>query len=212
MTKAIGILGGSFDPVHNGHLRLALEVYQQLGLHKVRLIPIFSPPHRDAPLASPEQRLAMLRLSTEQTPGLVIDDCEIQRKGTSYTIDTVKLLRKNYPDQPLCLIVGMDAFQKLDTWRDWSSLLNYVHIIIVDRPGIKAEFSQAKIAELYTRHLQENNFKFNESIAGVILKLDAPLLDISSSRIRKHAHEGKSIKHLSPDNVIAYIEQENLYQ
>ena len=212
MAKPLGILGGTFDPVHFGHLRLALEVRQQLGLAEVRLIPLFQPPHRDAPVASAEQRLAMLQLAVQGTAGLAPDDSELGRKGTSYTIDTVRHLRDHHPQLPLCLIIGMDQFQKFASWRDWSSLPDYVHIILVDRPGLDTEIEQPVLADLYRSRLAEDTSIIKSTAAGAILKIKTPLLEISSTRIRDLVRAGNSIKYLLPDNVISYIEQHNLYQ
>lgn len=212
MTKAIGILGGTFDPVHFGHLRLALEVRQQLGLEQVRLVPLYQPPHRDAPIAGPKQRLRMLQLATQDTDGLVIDECELARAGTSYTIDTVKQLRGSYPGHSLCLIIGVDQFQKLGGWRDWASLTDYVHIIVVGRPGIETRFEQPEVMEYYNRRLVADTSAIMNNQSGAILKTTTPLLEISSTRIRNLVHAGNSIKYLLPDEVINYIEEQNLYQ
>lgn len=209
---AIGILGGTFDPVHFGHLRLALEVRQQLGLEQVRLIPLYQPPHRAAPVASAEQRLAMLQLAVRKTDGLVIDDCELARAGTSYTIDTVRMLRESSPQQSLCLIIGMDQFQKFDSWREWSSLPDYVHIILVDRPGMDNSIEHPALARFYRSRLTDDTSIITDKPAGAMLKVSVPLLDISSSRIRELLHAGDSTKFLLPDAVINYIEENDLYQ
>ena len=209
---AIGILGGTFDPVHNGHLRLALEVCQQLQLQEVRLIPVCFPPHRDMPVAEPAQRLRMLELSCEDSEGLIADDCEIRRGGTSYTIDTVKLLHDRLPDQPICLIIGMDAFQRINGWRNWQELLEFVHLAVVDRHGSTLEFEQQEIAEFYNRHMVEDQSALTSSRAGNIFKISVPMLEISATRIRRLITEDKSIKFLLPDAVINYIESESIYK
>ena len=213
MTKIpIGILGGTFDPVHFGHLRLAMEVRQQLGLEEVRLIPLYQPPHRDNPVASAGQRLNMLQLAAQDTDGLVVDDCELVRTGTSYTIDTVRQLHDNYPDRSHCLIIGMDQFQKLDTWREWANLTDYVHVIVVGRPGLDTRFEQPVIAKFYNQRLAGDMSELMTATAGAILKINVPLLEISSTRIRNLVRAGNSIKYLLPDAVINYIEEQNLYQ
>lgn len=212
MTRAIGILGGTFDPVHFGHLRLALEVRQHLGLDEVRLTPLSKPPHRDAPVASTEQRMRMLQLAIQDTDGLAIDDCELVRTGTTYTIDTVRLLRDRHPQQPLCLIIGVDQFQKLDTWHEWASLTDYVHIIVVDRPGLEAGVVQPALSKFYNRHMVTDTAAIINTYSGMILKINAPVLEISSTRIRSLVRNGNSIKYLLPDAVISYIEEQNLYQ
>lgn len=213
MTMPIGILGGTFDPVHFGHLRLALEVRQQLQLEMVRLVPLFLPPHREAPVATPEQRLRMLQLAVAYTDGLIVDDCELVRKGTSYTIETVRLLRGQNPDRPLCLILGTDAFQMLDTWRDWSALLDFVHLIIVERAGQGLDIRNKPVLNrLYTSHLTDDKSVLSETTAGAIIKVNAPLLEISSTGIRDLLRRGSNVKFLLPDTVITYINEASLYQ
>ena len=198
--------------MHFGHLRLALEVRQQLQLEAVRLVPLYSPPHREAPVAAAAQRLRMLQLAVADTDELVVDDCELARKGTSYTIETVRLLRVQNPDRPLCLMVGMDAFQALDTWRDWSALLDYVHLVIVDRAGQVPDIRNPALEQLYTNHRADDTAVLTEATAGAIIKVNAPLLEISSTAIRDHLRRGDSIKYLLPDAVLSYIEQESLYR
>ena len=220
MTKIpIGILGGTFDPVHFGHLRLALEVRQQLQLEAamlveaVRLVPLYLPPHREAPVAAAAQRLRMLQLAVANTGELIVDDCELARQGTSYTIDTVRSLRERLPSRSLCLIIGADAFRKLDTWRDWSALLDYVHLIVVDRAGQDLDFhNNPALEQLYTSRLTDDNAAINAATAGMIIRINAPLLEISSTVIRGRIRRGDNIKFLLPDAVITYIDQESLYR
>ncbi len=125
----IGIFGGTFDPIHLGHLRTALEVKQALQLEHVRFIPCFSPPHRAAPQADAQQRLALLRAALEQQDDFVIDTREIQRGGPSYMIDTLQSLHAEYPQQTLCLIIGMDAFYYFDTWQAYMQILDVAHVV-----------------------------------------------------------------------------------
>jgi nicotinate-nucleotide adenylyltransferase len=212
MLRPIGILGGAFDPVHCGHLRLALEVRRQLGLQEVRLIPTFIPPHREAPVAAAAQRLAMLRLAADPSAGLIADDRELARAGTSYTVDTLRGLRLDFPDHPLCLIVGMDAFLKLDAWRDWHVLPELAHIIIVERGGAPPGFMPAPLRELLEHRQTHDRAELTARNAGAILKIQAPRLEISSTYIRELVHAGGSIRCLTPDPVIAYIGQEKLYR
>jgi len=211
MSQAIGILGGTFDPVHVGHLRLALEAYRQLDLREVRLIPVYTPPHRGTPEATPAQRLTMLQLAAAQIGGLIVDDSEITRRVTSYTVDTLRNLRALYPQQPLCLIIGMDQFQILDTWRDWNSVPEYAHLIIVERPGSQAAPGPSQ-ARLLRERLIQDRAALTDATTGAILKLQAPLLEISATYIRNLVRTGASIKYLTPDPVIDYIERERLYK
>ena len=200
MLKPIGIFGGTFDPVHYGHLRLGLELLRQIDLQEIRLIPLYTPVHRAAPIASASQRLEMLQLAISDARGLMVDDRELIRRGISYSIDTVRSLREEYPQQPICLIIGMDAFRILDTWRDWSSFLKMAHLIIVDRPGPQAESLRPILAELLRSHQSQDPQSLTATTAGAIIKISAPLLEISSTYIRELIRAGDSINRLSNTN------------
>jgi len=211
MAKPLGILGGTFDPVHHGHLRLAVEVWRSCNLAEVRLIPLHTPPHRQTPNTSPGQRLQMLQLATQPSDELVVDDRELQMADVSFTVDTLRSLREEVKQQPLCLIMGMDAFQSLNTWRQWSALLDYAHIIVVRRPGVKMAIAQVDIAELYEKHLTTELSALHTQEAGKIFAVDMAELDISSTRIRERIRTKQNVHYLLPEKVITYIEQEGLY-
>ena len=129
MTQPVGILGGTFDPVHNGHLHLATTFLETLNMAELCFVPLNTPPHRTPPLASAEQRLEMLELAVENQAGLKIDDCEIRRGGISYSIDTLKHLRKILNETPICLLMGIENFNTLNHWHQWQSLLDYAKIL-----------------------------------------------------------------------------------
>ncbi|MBI2992995.1 MAG: nicotinate-nucleotide adenylyltransferase [Gammaproteobacteria bacterium] len=212
MSSPIGILGGTFDPVHHGHLRLAIECLDTLDLAEVRLIPVDTPPHREAPAASPTQRLKMVQLAVEGTNGLVADDREVRRKGVSYTVDTARSLRGEFGPRPLALVMGMDAFQLLHTWRQWTALLDYVHIIVVNRPGSPVEFENREVADLFAARSVPSFAGIAAQPSGAILKVDIPLLDISAARIRGLIGTGRDPRFLLPPPVLDYIRREGLYQ
>src|SRR5699024_2419974 len=137
MTQApVGILGGTFDPIHNGHLRLAMELVACLSLDHVRLIPNGRPPHRDAPGAAPGQRAKWIRLAVANEPRLRLDDRELLRDGPSYMVDTLGSLRAELCAQPLCLVMGRDVFAKLPEWHDWRRLFDLAHIVLINRPEV----------------------------------------------------------------------------
>jgi nicotinate-nucleotide adenylyltransferase len=209
--KPIGLLGGTFDPVHHGHLRLALECVQAVDLASVSLIPLHTPPHRDNLTASPEQRLRMLRLAAENVDSLQVDDIEIRRGGTSWSIDTVRELRKTYGSRPLCLIMGMDAFQTINTWKQWDLLLDHVHIIVTDRPDTDSDLKHEQIAGFYAAHSTNKAEDIHTLTAGKIYKIKVPLLAISSTGIRQLFGSGLNPAFLLPDNVISYIHSQNIY-
>ncbi|HLA75105.1 MAG TPA: nicotinate-nucleotide adenylyltransferase [Gammaproteobacteria bacterium] len=207
----IGILGGSFDPIHIGHLRLALELYQELGLQQVRLIPAGAPPHRGAPIASAQQRLAMVQVAIAGEAGLCADAREIERGGPSYTVDTLNSLRAELGDTPLGLIVGMDAFLGLPTWRRWRELFELAHIIVVHRPG-SAVAVTGELADLFAERHTDKPQRLAEQAAGHILTWPVSQLDISSTHIRELLKTGKSIRYLVPDAVAIMIKASRLYQ
>jgi nicotinate-nucleotide adenylyltransferase len=211
MAKPIGILGGTFDPVHHGHLRLALEVYQSCALAEVRLVPLHTPSHRQSPVTLPEQRLQMLSLAIEKVEGLVVDERELQRGDVSFTVDTLRSLRKELNQQPLCLIMGMDAFQTLHKWHEWTSLLDYAHIIVARRPGSDLKLANAEVSEFYKKNITTELSDLHTQEAGKILGISIAELDISSTRIRELISTTQDVHYLLPGNVISYIEQEDLY-
>jgi len=215
----IGILGGSFDPIHFGHLRLALELYEDLGLRQVRLIPSGLPPHRAPPFASPAQRLRMLKAALIDAPGLGIDERELARSGPSYTIDTLTSLRAELGGVPLCLILGMDAFLSLNTWRRWHEIITLAHIIVAQRPGYDARTSKhdagilpdAELASLIAECRITSPQELANKPAGCILYWPVTQLDISSAHIRALVAAGKSPRYLVPDEVADTIKSQGIY-
>ena len=207
----IGILGGTFDPVHNGHIRLAIEFYERLGLTELRLIPLRIPPHREPPLAGPEHRLKMLQLAVENISGLVVDDCEIRKDTTSYTIETVRLIKNRIGDLPACLLMGFDAFSSIHTWHRWEELLEFVHIAIADRPGNNDKVYTRELVELIKSHLTGNVADLRDSQSGKIYRLTMPMLDISATQIREIVSNNQCARGLLPGEVLEFINTNNLY-
>src|SRR6202522_2934291 len=138
MSEPIGLFGGTFDPIHYGHLRTAFELWQLLKLAQVRFLPTGNPPHREAPLASSELRLEMVRAAVAGQPGFAVDDREIRRSGVSYSVDTLTDLRREHPQRSLCLLLGMDAFLGMPTWHRWRDIFELAHVVVAHRPGWKA--------------------------------------------------------------------------
>lgn len=207
----IGILGGTFDPVHVAHLRCALEVRQALRLKEVRFVPCRQPPHRAAPGADPAQRLAMLRLALEGQPGFSIDERELRRAGPSYMVDTLASLRDELPGQALCLILGIDAFVQLPTWHRWGRLIELAHIAVMTRPGPPAEPGD-EVAALMAHHLAEDPGLLRETPAGRIVLCPVTRLEISATRIRALVAQGGDAHYLTPDRVLDYIRHTGLYR
>ena len=213
MTQPIGILGGTFDPVHNGHLHLATTFLKELDLAELRFIPLSNPAHRPAPLASSEQRLEMLKLAVENQARLKVDDCELRRDGVSYTIDTLKDLRTKFSESPLCLLMGIENFKTLNTWHQWQSLLGYAHIVIAIRPGSDDNIDNEEIKNFMNIFMTTAIDDLHQQATGCILKLDIPMLDISSTQIRNDFRSGPKSKSesLLPDKVLDFIQTHHLY-
>jgi nicotinate-nucleotide adenylyltransferase len=163
----IGIFGGTFDPIHFGHLRTAFELLEALRLSEMRFMPAGNPPHREATFASPEQRLAMVQAATQGQPGFTVDDREIRREGRSYSVDTMRTLRADFPDRSLCLVIGMDAFLGLPKWHQWRELLELAHLVVAHRPGWRAP-SMGPLGELLVDRGTGRIGDLHESRAGCI--------------------------------------------
>lgn len=207
----IGILGGTFDPIHNGHIRLALEAQQQLKLDHVRLIPVNIPPHRSLPVISPFHRRAMIEMVIDDEKKLCIDLRELENDEISYTINTLKSLRKEFIEDSLCLILGRDAFNKIDNWKDWKQLLDYAHIIVANRPGESGEVVSSDLNEWIKENQTDKITVLNEKTSGSIYFITIPMLDISSSIIRQKIATQESIEELLPPTTLTYIKENHLY-
>ena len=215
-TAPIGILGGTFDPIHNGHLRLAQEALEQCELAAVRIIPAGIPPHRTEPHADVEHRLEMTRLAVAGNAAFVLDEREIHRNGPSYTVDTLTSLRSELGgEQPLCLLMGGDAFLQLDTWHEWEQLFELAHIVVIQRNGrpLGNLIGQASVElrEAYQARLAPTPGALHEVPAGRIAAIDMPALEISATGIRNRCAQGRSLRYLVPDAVAEYIQTHHLY-
>jgi nicotinate-nucleotide adenylyltransferase len=207
----IGILGGTFNPVHYGHLRSALELRETLGLAEVRLMPAAQPPHREAPDCCASLRADLVGMAVAGEPGLSCDRRELLREGPSYTVDSLQELRAELgPDASICLIVGADALVGLDSWHRWHELIHFAHIVVLARPGWKVP-EAGRVAQWLQQHLIEAASDLRESAAGrVILQRLRPLA-ISSTEIRELIGSGRSPRYLLPDAVWERIKSAGLY-
>jgi nicotinate-nucleotide adenylyltransferase len=204
----IGVLGGTFNPIHYAHLRCAIEVRDLFGLAQVRLIPNAQPPHRQAPQVSPERRADMLDLALVGHTGLICDRRELQRPQPSFMVDTLASLRGDFPDQPLLLFIGNDAFNHLGGWHRWQQLFDYAHIVVMTRPGSTAKRVEGFLRDRCTRNSQD----LCGVLAGKLFFQAVTALDISATAIRNCIARQQDPSFLLPDAVIAYIRQHQLYQ
>jgi nicotinate-nucleotide adenylyltransferase len=209
--RKIGIFGGTFDPVHYGHLRIALDVYEQLALDEVRFIPCAMPPHREQPNVTAAQRLHMVAVAIANTPGFKLDERELQRAGPSYTIDTLASLRAENPNDSLVLIMGSDSFNNLHTWHRWQEMLEYAHIAVAYRPGWQVDKSNT-VADAWGSCFSDHAGVIEAKLAGSVVFCPVTQLEISATGIRHKIINQQSIQFLVPDAVKQVIEQQQLYQ
>ena len=210
--EMLGIYGGTFDPVHYGHLRMAVEVKEALKLDELRFLPCRLPPHRGSPGAGPATRLQMLELALQPAgAGFSVDRRELEREGPSYMVDTLASLRAESPGRVLCLIVGMDAFCGFPSWHRWRDLFGLAHIAVLRRPGgADAEWTP-ELAEMVRGRLARDPGELRSSPSGRVLWVEVTQLAISASDIRRLIAEGKSPRFLLPDPVLALIDAQRLY-
>lgn len=206
----IGIFGGTFDPIHYGHLRTAFEMLQALRFEEIRFFPSGDPPHRGETYADAASRFEMARVAIDQQPGFSIDDRELRRKGPSYTVDTLAELRAELSTQSLGLILGMDAFLGLPTWHRWEDILGFAHIVVAHRPGWRApDFGPLGdiLAERGTHRVGD----LHDSTHGRIHIHAVTQLEISSTEIRELVGAGRDPRFLMPDAVRDVIANTECY-
>ena len=210
MARRIGLLGGTFNPVHIGHLRAALEVAEFMGLDELRLIPSARPPHREVPQASAEQRLAMVELAVAGEGRLRVDDRELKRDKPSFTYDTLASLRGELEtNDQLFLLLGWDAFCGLPSWHRWQELLEFCHILVLQRPDADSEPPEALRDLLAAR--SENDPLSLAGPGGQISFIWQTPLAVSATQVRQLLAQGRSVRYLVPDAVLAYIHAQGLY-
>lgn len=204
--RPLGLLGGTFDPIHYGHLRPAQEVLDALSLDEMRLIPSARPPHRAAPVASAEQRLRMAQLAVTEFPRFSVDDREIRRSGPSYTVPTLESLRVEMGDRPLCLVLGLDAFLGLESWHRWGEIPDLAHLVVLTRPGwVLGDLPAWAGGRLGPPE------DLALSPAGRLFFLAVKPQNISATGIRSALARGQSVQGLLPQAVQGFICQNHLY-
>ena len=211
-SKPIGILGGTFDPIHLGHVHLAKEIYQRLQLQEIRFLPCNQPVHRNKPTASAADRLEMVKLAVANQSGLTSDDREIKRGGKSYMFDTLSSIRSEIGNTPLCLIMATDAFAGFTAWHRWQEILNLAHLIVANRPEQPLSIHNDQLLEFLKQHQITNSKLLAQKSAGTILLIDIEELPISATEIREQLAACNQTKQLLPYAVWNYIQQHRLYQ
>src|SRR5690349_10749145 len=206
----MGIFGGTFDPVHNGHLRTSFELREALHLAEVRFLPAGNPPHREQTQATAEMRLALVKAAVADEPGFTVDDRETRRSGLSYSVDTLAELRAEYPQRSLCLLLGMDAFLGLPNWHRWRELFHLAHVVVAHRPGWKAP-TQGPLGELMVDRGTGAVNELHRSPAGRIYVHAVTQLEISSTELRQIIDAGRDPRFLVPDPVREIIRESGCY-
>jgi nicotinate-nucleotide adenylyltransferase len=198
--QPIGLFGGTFDPIHYGHLRTAFELWQELALTEVRFMPTGSPPHREQLYAPAQLRLEMVKAAVAGQSAFVVDDREIRRTGISYSVDTLTELRREYPERSLCLLLGMDAFLGLPNWHRWRELLGLAHIVVAHRPGWKAP-TMGPLGEVMVDHGTGTIRDLHENPSGRVYVHAVTQLEISSTDLRQIIVAGRDPRYLVPEAV-----------
>lgn len=199
----IGIVGGTFDPVHYGHLKPARDVKNALNLTQVRFIPNQDPPHRKSPWLSVAQRKHLLALALQEQPDFVMDERELNRTGKSYMIDTLRSLKQDFPDSPLCLILGTDAVAGLKRWHQSEKILTLCHIVVTQRPGYR--WDDLPDNQWLEQFLTRNVSDLKRKGAGRILLQSVTQVDLSASKIRRYIEKGQDISQMVPQEVFQQL-------
>ncbi len=207
--RLVGLLGGTFDPVHCGHLRMAIESRELLALDEVCLLPAGAPRLRSRPLADGELRLRMLHAAVDGVAGLRVDARELRRPGPTRTVDTLRELRRERPDDRHVLILGADAFARLARWAEWRAIARLAHLLVVRRPGARLP-GQGELAELLRRRVTDAA-RLRRRRSGLLMLADLPRLDISATRIRTLLASGRSVRFLVPDPVLPLLTGSGAY-
>ena len=207
----IGIFGGTFDPIHFGHLRVALDVMEQLQLEQMRFVPLNRAVHRQQPDTTGIQRLEMLQAAIAEQPGFMADDREILRDSPSYSLDTLQSLRRELGTQvPLCLVLGADAYAAFLQWHKPLEIMQLAHLVVMQRPGHMPP-DDAELQAFTLQHQAKQKSQLEESAAGRIMFLPVTQLEISASDIRQRLRQGVSARYLLPEPVLKIIARDNLY-
>ncbi|MGE8406224.1 MAG: nicotinate-nucleotide adenylyltransferase [Pseudomonas sp.] len=210
-VRRIGVFGGTFDPVHIGHLRSALEVVELMDLDEIRLLPNARPPHRDTPQVAPQDRLAMVRCAVEGVGRMSVDARELARDKPSYTIDTLESMRAELgAEDQLFLVLGWDAFCGLPGWHRWEELLRHCHILVLQRPDADVE-PPDELRNLLAARSESDPTAMSGPAGNISFVWQTPL-SVSATQIRQLLASGRSVRFLVPDAVLAYIETHGLYR
>ncbi len=205
------ILGGTFDPIHLAHIQIALDCAQLIKADQLHFIPCYQPVHRDTPGASSLQRVAMLELATANIDNAMVDLRELERKGPSYMLDTLASLRREFPNDSLCLLMGADSWYQFDTWHRWQEFSEFAHIVIAERPGYQQALPKSLATWSQDKQIQDPQ-QLKRSACGKILRQRVSYLAISATQVRQAVQQGVDLTPFVPDSVANYIQQQAIYR
>jgi len=207
----IGIYGGTFDPIHLGHLTAASDVGKAVGLDEVRMVLSANPPHRSVPVLSAQERFALLQIAVKDFPALVADNCEMKRKGPSYMVDTLASFRQRKPDSSLALILGMEAFNGLMSWHRWQEIIDLAHIVVTNRAGFDNQFSQ-EVGAYVAPFLVVDKSQLKQRTHGKIYIQTVTAMDISATQVRRHLKENKPVRQMLTGDCFEAISKNGFYR
>jgi len=211
MSKGyIGVYGGTFDPIHFGHLTAAKDVQQKLGLDEIRMVVSARPPHRIEPIVAAEERFNLLSLAVKDEPVLTADDCEINRAGPSYMVDTLRYYRQQMPSCSLVLILGIEAFNAFKSWHRWEEIIDLAHIVVTNREGFGNELDE-NICGYVNQFITSDKAQLKQCTHGKIYRQPVTAIDISATDIRRRIKSKQSIEKLMPDSCCEYIRRLGFY-
>lgn len=210
INRAIAIFGGTFDPVHYGHLRAAAEVAEQLKVSDFRLLPAGHPPHREGTWADAYHRLAMLELALAPYPDLTVDEREVRREGPSFMVDTLSSIRARAGQAPILLCVGQDAANGFNRWHRWRELFDLAHVVVMTRPRSRPRYPE-DLGEFFRARKVKRTRDLMDSASGLVRHVEVTQLAISSTDIRRQLASGRDPRFLLPATVLAYIRKHGLY-
>lgn len=204
------IFGGTFDPIHNGHLETAAALIKELDISTLALMPSAVPPHRPQPDASPEQRLDMVKLASQQHTAFTVEDWELRRDRPSFTANTLSEFKTQFPDDTLLFVMGMDSLMSLHRWHQWRQLIEYAHLVIMPRAGVPFNPQDDELKTFISAHMTRDRNALNEQRQGLLYIAETPMVDVSATELRKQLQQREKNLPL-PSNVYDYIRQHQLY-
>ncbi|MCP1339755.1 nicotinate-nucleotide adenylyltransferase [Idiomarina sp. M1R2S28] len=204
------IFGGTFDPIHNGHLQTAVALVKELGISTLALMPSAVPPHRPQPDASPEQRLDMVKLASQQHTAFTVEDWELRQNRPSFTANTLSEFKTQFPDDTLLFVMGMDSLMSLHRWHQWHQLLEYAHLVVMPRAGVPFNPQDDELKEFISTHLTRDKNTLHEQRQGLLYIAETPMVDVAATELREQLKHRENNLPL-PSNVYDYIRQHQLY-